>query len=89
MNILVVPPVRPFRKDSLMSASSMDQTKDTLPWYAAFPEVISTPVSISRYEVLNLMHERAVPGRDYLLVDLRRNDHKVSKPPHNVMSTIC
>lgn len=52
-------------------------TKDITPWHAAYPTPDGTPASISREELLQYMREGAVPGRDFLLVDLRRNDHEV------------
>ncbi|KAK3326808.1 Rhodanese-like domain-containing protein [Apodospora peruviana] len=45
------------------------------PWYAAYPEPQSELVNISREEVLEMLKsDVSVPGRDFVLVDLRRND---------------
>jgi arsenical-resistance protein 2 len=46
------------------------------PWYSAFTAPKSTPGSISKEEVLTLLKMQR-PGRDFLLVDVRRNDHEV------------
>ena len=47
------------------------------PWHAAFPAPRNTAASITREEVLQWMREGKEPGKDYVLVDLRRNDHEV------------
>jgi hypothetical protein len=51
------------------------------PWHAAFPAPRNTARSISREEMLQWMREGKQPGKDYVLVDLRRNDHEVSCLP--------
>lgn len=48
------------------------------PWHAAFPAPRNTARSISREEMLQWMREGKKAGKDYVLVDLRRNDHEVS-----------
>jgi hypothetical protein len=48
------------------------------PWYNAYPAVKSKNVpTISRAEVLSMIHSGASVGRNSVLVDLRRNDHAV------------
>jgi arsenical-resistance protein 2 len=47
-------------------------------WHAAFPAPRNTARSISREEMLQWMREGKQAGKDYVLVDLRRNDHEVS-----------
>lgn len=48
------------------------------PWHAAFPPVQCQHVpEISRMELLQMMRDGKQAGVDYLLVDLRRNDHEV------------
>ena len=37
----------------------------------------SSPPSVSRDEVLQWLVQGQKPGKDFVLVDLRRNDHKV------------
>ncbi|KAF7502353.1 hypothetical protein GJ744_005994 [Endocarpon pusillum] len=52
-------------------------TTENAPWYAAYPKPKNTsPDSISRSEVLDRLDRGEQPGRDFLLVDLRRNDHE-------------
>ncbi|PWY71252.1 arsenate reductase [Aspergillus eucalypticola CBS 122712] len=47
---------------------------DTLPWHAAYPAPWSTAIGIRREEVLEWFRSGRQPGRDFLLVDLRRTD---------------
>lgn len=49
------------------------------PWYAAFPEPKTSPIGwIPREEVLAMLKDDSlVPGKDYVLVDLRRTDFEV------------
>ncbi|KAJ1333279.1 arsenical-resistance protein 2 [Microdochium nivale] len=59
-----------------MAASSTAATGDSKPWYAAFPAPKTTaPEAVSREEMLELVKSGAA-GRDYALVDLRRNDYE-------------
>lgn len=51
-------------------------TEDT-PWHAAYPEPKNTsPDSVSRSDLLERLNRGEQPGRDFLLIDLRRNDHE-------------
>lgn len=50
------------------------------PWYSHFPATRSAPVWLPQRELLSWLQGGTgggslVPGRDFLLVDLRRNDH--------------
>ncbi|KAJ8102363.1 Rhodanese-like domain-containing protein [Lipomyces tetrasporus] len=45
------------------------------PWYAAYPEARTAAASISRAGLLEWFRQGKQPGRDFLLVDLRRTDH--------------
>ncbi|BCS05478.1 putative arsenate reductase (Arc2) [Aspergillus luchuensis] len=47
---------------------------DTLPWHAAYPTPRSTAVGIRREELLGWFRSGRQPGRDFLLIDLRRTD---------------
>ncbi len=48
------------------------------PWHAAFPKPKnSAPESITRSELLEKLRHSQQPGRDFLLIDLRRTDHEV------------
>ena len=51
------------------------------PWHAAYPTPRAQVQTISRDEVLELLKEtKAEPEkRDFVLVDLRRNDFEVSR----------
>jgi arsenical-resistance protein 2 len=58
-----------------MPDNEMSQTE--APWYAAYPAAKSTADSICRSEVrLWLYHSTDGGPRDFVLVDLRRNDHE-------------
>ncbi|KAJ5337116.1 uncharacterized protein N7506_005138 [Penicillium brevicompactum] len=46
------------------------------PWHAAFPAPKSTPPSLSREELLGWIREGKQAGKDYVLVDVRRNDYE-------------
>lgn len=52
-------------------------TRAAQPWYAAYPSPKSTPERIPRETLLADLNNGAVAGKDFLLVDLRRNDHEV------------
>lgn len=48
------------------------------PWYASYPAPKIEARGISREEVLGLLMDgEKVAGKDFVLVDLRRNDHEV------------
>ncbi len=48
------------------------------PWYAAYPAAKCTAAPVSRSEVrLWLQDSEDIGRKDFLLVDLRRNDHEV------------
>jgi hypothetical protein len=53
-------------------------TQVEAPWHAAYPAPKSTPSSLSRSTLLQWITEGKIAGKDYVLVDLRRNDHTVS-----------
>lgn len=50
----------------------------TVPWHAAYPAPRSTAIGIRREEVLGWFRSGRQPGRDFLLIDLRRTDFEVS-----------
>jgi arsenical-resistance protein 2 len=54
-------------------------TKSTeLPWYDAYPQPSTkTPAQVSRDEVLAWIKQGQRPGRDFLVVDVRKLDHTV------------
>lgn len=47
------------------------------PWYAAYPEARSSPATITRSDLLDMIETGKRPGVDFILVDLRRTDHEV------------
>lgn len=54
------------------------QPEAEVPWHSAFPAPRKqSPLSISRFEVLQLVKNVDEPGKDFVLVDLRRMDHEV------------
>lgn len=63
---------------STMTAQMAAQDADKAsPWHVAYPTSKTAASSISKEEFLQLLKSGAVPGKDILLVDLRRNDHEV------------
>lgn len=66
-----------------MSTAPETETKPA-PWYAAFPEPQSDLMNISRAEVLEMLKGSTgeVVGKDFVLVDLRRNDFEVRDGVH-------
>ena len=66
-------------------AEPIDQTEQSaatdIPWHAAYPNPKKqNPTPITRQEVLSMLHSAEKPGRDFVLVDLRRSDHEVPTP---------
>lgn len=47
-------------------------------WYAALPAPKTTAPSVSRNRLLSWLKKDKVPGKDFVLVDLRRMDYEVS-----------
>lgn len=53
---------------------------ESAPWYTVYPEPRTpNPPIVSRAELLTWLQEGHLPGADFILVDLRRNDHAVSE----------
>lgn len=51
------------------------------PWHAAFPAPKDVELgALSREEVLQMVKNADKGARDFVLVDVRRNDHEVSIP---------
>lgn len=49
------------------------------PWHAAYPAPRNSPATISREDALDMIKQSAeTSSRDYVLVDLRRNDYEVT-----------
>jgi len=52
-------------------------TEEPPPWHAAYPAPRTTnPPSVSRAELRAWLKEGQTPGVNFVLVDLRRNDHE-------------
>jgi len=68
-----------FLRIFVLSSAIMEDkmaTKAEAPWYDGYPAVKSQDVSVLvRSDFLRMIHSGASPGQDFLLVDLRRNDH--------------
>jgi arsenical-resistance protein 2 len=47
------------------------------PWHAAYPAPKSEAVGMSQSDLLAMMQDGKEPGKDFILIDLRRNDHAV------------
>jgi hypothetical protein len=55
------------------------------PWHAAYPAPRNTPATIRREDVLDMIKQSAeTSSRDYVLIDLRRNDHEVCTIEHRL-----
>ena len=61
-----------------MSTTGSAAAPATAPWYAAYPAPKSEIATIPREEVLAMLKATPVDKRDFVLVDLRRNDFEVS-----------
>ena len=48
------------------------------PWYAAYPAPTVAASVITRETVMSWMRAGRLPGKDFVLVDLRRADYEVS-----------
>lgn len=57
------------------------------PWYAAYPAPKSEAATISREEVLAMLKAAPLGSRDFVLVDLRRNDFEVSPSAPTLLSS--
>lgn len=55
------------------------QEASIAPWHAKYPAPKHQPGSLTREQLLEMMRQvGGVAGADFVLVDLRRNDHEVS-----------
>ena len=66
-----------------MEASNVNtdsKSKTEAPWHSAYPAPRnSNPSAVSRDEVRKWLDEGLIPGKDFVLVDLRRADHEVRR----------
>lgn len=57
------------------------QAEAPAPWHAAFPAPKDVELgALGRDEVLKMIKNSNQSARDFVLVDVRRNDHEVSIP---------
>ena len=63
------------------SSLSQRRAMDSGPaWHEAFPKPrTQSPAGVSRQELLQWLQDGKKPGKDFLLVDLRRTDHEVKR----------
>ncbi|KIW74962.1 hypothetical protein Z517_11733 [Fonsecaea pedrosoi CBS 271.37] len=60
-------------------------SQEEKPWHAQFPAPRETaPKAISREDLLERLRQGQRGGRDFLLVDLRRNDHAGGTIKHSI-----
>jgi hypothetical protein len=48
------------------------------PWHAAYPAPTAAASIVTREMVMSWMQAGRLPGKDFVLVDLRRTDYEVS-----------
>lgn len=65
----------------LCTAMSVPVASTEKAWHEAYPPPqCQNPASISATELLHALQKGGKPGVDFILVDLRRNDHEVGSP---------
>ena len=63
-----------------MPSTAVTVEAEPAPWHAAYPAPKSNVAAISREDVLGLLRGgKDIAGRDFVLVDLRQNDHEVGQ----------
>ena len=59
-------------------ATAANDGRQKRPWYEAYPQPsVKTPDQLSKEELLSWIQEGKRAGKDYLVVDVRRDDHNV------------
>jgi arsenical-resistance protein 2 len=61
-----------------LNSSNKAASQPETPWYSAYPPARTTPASLSGSEVLQWLQDGRKPGKDFVLVDLGRNDYEVT-----------
>jgi len=61
-----------------MASTSLQQLAEKS-WHSAFPEPASQPITLSRDDLKHMIERGKIPGKDFLLIDLRRTDYEVSQ----------
>ena len=62
---------------TMANTTALAPPTEEQPWHAAFPSPKSVATPVSREQMRDWLTEGKVPGKDFVLVDLRRNDYKV------------
>jgi len=71
------------------NTTSASKTQTETPWHAAYPAPRNaSPSSISRAELLQDFRDGKKVGKEFILVDLRRNDHEV-RPELSSTPILC
>ncbi|EPS27613.1 hypothetical protein PDE_02557 [Penicillium oxalicum 114-2] len=72
-----------------------DTASAELPWHAAYPAPKSTVPSLPRNQLLHWFQNGKQPGRDFVLVDVRRTDFEggtirgsINLPAHSLYPTL-
>jgi len=67
----------PYQIYALKPGTSTGKQPDVLlRWWDAFPIIASAPPGISAEEVVALIRSPSAPKPDYVVIDVRRNDHQ-------------
>ncbi|CAD0100643.1 unnamed protein product, partial [Aureobasidium mustum] len=63
-----------------MASMNNNEAQQEAPWYEAYPAPKSEAAGISQSELLAMLEDGKEAGKDFVLVDLRRNDHASLHP---------
>ncbi|KAG9565346.1 hypothetical protein KCU77_g4648, partial [Aureobasidium melanogenum] len=58
-----------------MNNAKNNEAEQEAPWHEAYPAPKSEAAGISQSELLTMLEDGEESGKDFVLVDLRRNDH--------------
>jgi hypothetical protein len=72
-----------------MATADSSKPASEAPWHAAYPAPKSEVATISREEVLEMLKTTPLEKRDFILVDLRRNDFAVSQQERENNRACC
>lgn len=61
----------------MAALSAITSDEPARPWHAAYPTPLSQAAALPRQELLQWLEGAKVNGKDFVLVDLRRDDYKV------------
>lgn len=65
-------------RETAMASTTQAGSAAAPPWHAAYPAPRTEAGAVSRDEVLSMLKDpKSIPGKDFILVDLRRADHEV------------